>query len=232
MLRRVACGWLVASLCGGWLAQADGVAGSLIVRLGTTDRLPESARQVMLAEAERLWTSAGLRLVWQLSSPEPETTAASSQPAVAAPLRVIVVERAPAASSDAAGSWTVGQLLPFDTGASVDDRALAIVSIAAARRVVEAGRRAGEPDARATHRLGMVLGRTLAHEIGHYVLGTRTHARRGLMRGRIAPDEFADLRYGGFTLDGDARDWLRQRWSRLGPAFPPAARTGFSYPAR
>ena len=52
------------------------------------------------------------------------------------------------------------------------------------------------------------------------------------MRGRIAPDEFADLRHGGFTLDAEAREWLRRRWARLEPSAPPVPRTGVSYPAR
>lgn len=231
MLRGAACGWLVASLSVGWLAQADGAASALVVRLGATDRLPEKARQVMMVEAERLWMAAGLRLAWQLPPTDPVEATPTSLPAVAAPLRVIVVERAAAASPDGAGAWTVGQLLPLDTGAGASDRSIAVVSMAAARRVVEAGRRPGEPDGLASHRLGMVLGRTLAHEIGHYLLGTRTHARRGLMRGRIAPDEFADLRHGGFTLDAEAREWLRRRWARE-PSAPRVPGTGFSYPAR
>ena len=35
-------------------------------------------------------------------------------------------------------------------------------------------------------RLGLVLGRAVSHEIGHYLLQTNTHATRGLMRARIA----------------------------------------------
>jgi hypothetical protein len=34
-----------------------------------------------------------------------------------------------------------------------------------------------------------VMGRALAHEIGHYLLGTREHASRGLMAASLKPDD-------------------------------------------
>jgi hypothetical protein len=60
-------------------------------------------------------------------------------------------------------------------------------------------------------RLGIVLGRALAHEIGHYLLDTETHARIGLMRPHFSADEFSDLRDGTFALDAAAAAWLRTR---------------------
>ena len=60
-------------------------------------------------------------------------------------------------------------------------------------------------------RLGVTLGRALAHEIGHFLLRTSTHARSGLMRSQFDASEFTDLRDGTFALDQDAVDWLRLR---------------------
>ena len=60
-------------------------------------------------------------------------------------------------------------------------------------------------------RLGIVLGRALAHEIGHHLLDTPTHARSGLMRPGFNAFEFTDLRDGTFALDRDAASWLRTR---------------------
>ena len=60
-------------------------------------------------------------------------------------------------------------------------------------------------------RLGLILGRAAAHEIGHYLLRSSTHARRGLMRARITDREFADPRASGFDLGADAREWLHAR---------------------
>ena len=58
--------------------------------------------------------------------------------------------------------------------------------------------------------LSRALGRALAHEIGHYLLGTSRHTARGLMRARFLPLELPESatpqRYG---LDPADRDALR-----------------------
>jgi hypothetical protein len=83
-------------------------------------------------------------------------------------LRVLILARVvpPAGESSA---WTVGELVR--TG---DTRALAIASITGAVRIVEESRRFQVIDSPALHdhRIGVVLGRAVAHEIGHYLLQT------------------------------------------------------------
>jgi hypothetical protein len=81
----------------------------------------------------------------------------------------------------------------------------------------------------APDRLAVVLGRAVSHEIGHYLLDTNTHARRGLMRARIDAREFADLRSGSFRLDDAARAYLAAMAVR--GTFSPGTPTAFSYAA-
>jgi hypothetical protein len=57
-------------------------------------------------------------------------------------------------------------------------------------------------------RIGVVLGRAVAHEIGHFLLQTNTHASDGLMRARILASEFADLSRQSFRLDRAAEAHL------------------------
>ena len=84
-------------------------------------------------------------------------------------------------------------------------------------------RRLGDRDialvdaAQLRRQIGVVLGRAIAHEVGHHLLNTAGHARHGLMRARIDARDFADLRDGGFDLDDDAAQWARARLTR-----PPA----------
>ena len=56
--------------------------------------------------------------------------------------------------------------------------------------------------------LSRALGRALAHEIGHYLLGTSRHTARGLMRARFLPLELPESatrqRYGLDPVDRDA----------------------------
>ena len=42
--------------------------------------------------------------------------------------------------------------------------------------------------------LSRALGRALAHEIGHYLLGTSRHTARGLMRAHFLPSELLEIR--------------------------------------
>jgi hypothetical protein len=165
--------------------------------LTTPDDLSDTARQALMREADAIWRDAGVRLTWV----DPHAARTASQPA----LRVIVGR-----SQDRhADAGVVGELLRFDNG-----DATAIASIDRAAAIVRAaggGAAYGLPDAIVQHRLGTVLGRAVAHEIGHYLLGSAAHASHGLMRARFQPGEFTDLRGGAFELDAASRRRLQQR---------------------
>ena len=49
--------------------------------------------------------------------------------------------------------------------------------------------------------LGRMLGRALAHELGHYLLRSPTHTRSGLMRGDRTVQEFLAPGRLGFEVD-------------------------------
>ena len=70
--------------------------------------------------------------------------------------------------------------------------------------------------------MGRALGRVLAHEIGHGLLGA-THQRRGLMRTTIVATELVGHRRRGYTLSDVEVARLRARERDLGPG--PAAGT-------
>ncbi len=59
--------------------------------------------------------------------------------------------------------------------------------------------------------MGRILGRVLAHEIGHYVLGDPRHTFAGLMRSIQRSDELAEPSRAGFTLSTDQAAQLRAR---------------------
>jgi len=190
----------------------------LNVLLTVSTNLPSTSRQILTTEAERIWRKEGVEIDWKV----PGLASESSD----APLRVMVVAR-PQPTIREQGQWPVAELLPEAT-----PRALAIASITSAQRVVdEATRVAVRQDAPEDYLLGLVLGRAVAHEIGHFLLATGTHAERGLMRARIDAREFAAVHGAAFSLDGDASRWLRER---LTSASPFAARGvgGFSYAFR
>src|SRR5262249_23546908 len=49
--------------------------------------------------------------------------------------------------------------------------------------------------------LGRLLGRALAHELGHYLLATKTHTSRGLLKGSRTAAEFFSPDRSPFALD-------------------------------
>ena len=48
--------------------------------------------------------------------------------------------------------------------------------------------------------VGRALGRVLAHEVGHVLLGGSVHPRKGLMRASFVPSELVDYRRRSYTL--------------------------------
>lgn len=187
---------------GGVAAAASGPAPSAAtelvvdVRLTTAPALSATARANLVREAEAIWRRAGVRLRWVFE--------ANLDPPADAALQVLVVKHDSAANDDDR-HWQVGQLLVAPA-----DRFVAVASIAAAERALELATTPLEPAMLRQRRLGLVLGRAVAHELGHFLLNTSSHGRSGLMRACIGADEMADLRSGAFFLDAEASRWLRR----------------------
>ena len=161
--------------------------------------LPGAARRALVHEVEAIWRDAGVQIRWV-----EETGDASPRT-----LRV-VVDRRPGQPPQR-GPWVVGELLRFDDGTAV-----AVASIPRAEGIVQAagtGTAHVSPDSVVQHRIGVVLGRAVAHEIGHYLLEDGAHASHGLMRASFQPREFTDLRSGTFEVDEASRRLIQERLS-------------------
>lgn len=187
---------------------------SLRVLLSVAPDLSGASTRAMTAEADRIWRREGVELRWP----------ALTTPAESAPLRVMVYERREAVATGTDTRWAVAELVPQS-----GRRALAVASIAGAERVLLEARKRRvlliERPEPAEYRLGVVLGRAVAHEIGHFLLATATHADHGLMRAAIDVNEFADPGSRAFVLDDVAGNWLRGRFSQIGELVPAGAFT-------
>ena len=177
----------------------------LHVLLTLSSNLTPMSRAALVREAERIWSHEHVRIEWT----RPGHTVEHPD----APLRVLVISR-PELDSQAQRGWPVAELVPEAT-----PRAIAFAWISGAERVVDEAARSDVIDARAPRdfRLGLVLGRAVAHEIGHFLLATGTHAERGLMRASVDAREFAGLGGETFRLDPDASQWLRRRLNASQP---------------
>ena len=180
----------------GVLRAAVDPAIALNLRLTAADSLPASSKRALISEADSIWKHARIRLKW---------LSGGAAAADGLTLRVLVMPQTVAASGEE--PWAVGELLRFE-----GSHAIAIASIAGARRVVDESQRFQILDLPALHdyRLGLVLGRAVAHEIGHYLLQTNVHSEHGLMRATIDAREFADPHAMTFRLDEEARARLAE----------------------
>jgi hypothetical protein len=73
--------------------------------------------------------------------------------------------------------------------------------------------------------LGRALGRVLAHEIGHVLLGPPHHDQAGLMRASFRAEELGDPDRTPFRLTCGGVDRLRSRLRALGADLQPAQRS-------
>ena len=183
------------------LAQPDGreTPGKIDVLLTTAPTLSKPARAAMLSEAAALWRHHGVVLEWL--SPTAALPVASNR------LRVLIVQKRLVVDGPKQ-PIAVGELLRPPNA-----HPIALISIEGAQHLMSSvrGRAGYELITIDERRLGIVLGRALAHEIGHYLLDTHTHSSTGLMRPHFNALEFTDLRNGAFALDHAAAAWLRTR---------------------
>jgi hypothetical protein len=161
----------------------------LRVALFNASDLTGVARNAFVAETQRIWAREGVRIDWSIPC-------AISAPGPAPQLRILLVQDGLRGTLPPSGPYSLAEFRRTD--------ATVLASAAAAQRVVDVGLE-HVPDkmalrARRFQAVGLVLGRAVAHEIGHYLLG-QGHARTGLMRSAFSPAELVDPRDGIFELD-------------------------------
>jgi hypothetical protein len=178
---------------------------ALNINLASSQELSAVSTGALVAEVNAIWWNSNVSLVWRtvdVSEPLPAMPEAEDW------LRVLVLARQKPGAGETS-TLTVGELVRTE-----GTRPLAIASLTAARRIVDESIRfqllEGPRDY--DRRIGVVLGRAVAHEIGHYLLGP-SHANHGLMRANIDALEFADVRSHSFLLDEPARASLVHRTS-------------------
>lgn len=100
-----------------------------------------------------------------------------------------------------------------------------LVSIARAREVVQRRHGLADSDDATTLdiAMGTLLGRVVAHEIGHALLLTLAHTTHGLMRSQIDADDLRPAEVGQFALVGPDRHRLAVRFSNPVPRQPSLA---------
>ena len=134
-------------------------------------------------EVERVWAPYGVTICW--------AEGPNGCEGMEARVHVLIAEDLPGSvARETAGQPVVGRITFDGSGPGSD----IVLSLTGARNLVVRATLGGRPLADwplaiVEHFIPRVMGRALAHEIGHYVLGTRDHAVRGLMSASFNPND-------------------------------------------
>jgi hypothetical protein len=174
---------------------------TLHVLLTAAPELPATSRSRLMSEASDVWSRAGVELIW--------TDGSDGSVPPQRMLRVLVIPRR-SGVQESPERHVLGELLGYGRPG-----ALAVASINRAQQMLTAWRGFSiGPQSLHDGQLGLVLGRVIAHEIGHYLLGTATHSRKGLMRATFESPDLMDHRSPSYDLDADALARLKQSSAR------------------
>jgi len=143
--------------------------------------------------------------VWRRCGVEVLFSAGGLEPAPVTTVSLIVAPGWPPADAAGGLGWIHFVSDPAQTPAPV-----LMVSLAATRALVDAADYRGMPVAQRPLALrreltARALGRAAAHELGHYLLTSREHTPRGLMRARFSSDDLVSDESAAFTLEASAR---------------------------
>jgi hypothetical protein len=160
-----------------------------------------------LEEANAIWNAAGVTFVWRRVTPQ--AAARMDQVPAATALRIVI---GPARGIAGANRIPLGWIQFDDDGPAreiyvsyrnaVDymNGSEGIVGIASQLTILE----------RETY-LARAMGRALAHELGHYLMASKVHTRKGLMQATHTASDFFDPQRRGFAIDAAQRQLVAAR---------------------
>ena len=170
----------------------------------------------ILDEADAIWRGSGVAFVWRRGTRELVSYAsgADTGPRLPATLRLVIDNATGTAHGDSVLplGWVV-----FDDETTPEQEihvsyANALQFLHAARGVV--GMVEHMPTRQIETLLGRAMGRALAHELGHYLLASKAHTARGLMKANRTAFEFFTMDRSGFGIEPAQRQQLVARLRR------------------
>jgi hypothetical protein len=177
-----------------------GERSAVSVLLTTTSGVSPAVRMALMREATGIWARAGIRLAWASPAARPAGLVLGAR----------IVERTGPVSSD--DVLMLGELV---RGAGTTP--FAMIALDRARAVAARPRSARAP-LDDEQRVGLVLGRVIAHEIGHFLVAALPHQDEGLMRERFPEAELTDAWSTAFEVGAPMKAVAR---TTLANGFPP-----------
>ena len=174
---------------------------TLVIHVSTSAPVAPTLVDRVLAEADAIWRPTGLTLIWNRAP----------RPSAGATLDVVIGDARGQAHRDSTEEplgW-----IEFENGIPLPrlyvSYANAVVLLEASPGVV--GRTLQMPPVERDTYLGRAMGRALAHELGHYLLASKAHARSGLMQATQTAWQFFVSRHPRLELTREQRMALQMR---------------------
>jgi hypothetical protein len=180
----------------------------LVVSVTDMADMPVTLVPRVLDEANTVWSAAGVTFVWRRVSPQ-SATRMDLAPAATTPLR-IVISNARGTSHD--GNTPLGWIT-FDDDDPAQEIYIsypnAVAYLEGAQGIV--GRVGGMTIREREIYLSRAMGRALAHELGHYLLASKVHTRKGLMQATHSATDFFDPQRRAFGIAAEQRQLIAAR---------------------
>ena len=172
-------------------AQSAVQAPQLAVCLSLSQKISISARgaAVVLAESNAIWMPHGVGMRW-------------TEPSGGRCDRLITVKGDQEALAEDATRESALGWVPFVEGRA---RQLVFLRVGRARMLVDALSPGTRPERLTELMVAKLLGRSLAHELGHVLLNSRSHEESGLMRARYGARDVLSVPTSAHTLNAVER---------------------------
>jgi len=187
-------------------AVASDAVPPMIVTVSVEPNLSPALVQAVLAEADAIWRPSGVSFVWQRTPPVSVSYARTGDAAPYLPntLHLTIGERR---GSGKDGRLPLGWIVFDDITVPTQEIYL---SYANARQMMEEARGVvglieQMPVMQRETLLSRAMGRALAHELGHYLLASKVHTERGLMKATMTAVEMFMPDSRGFHIEPTQR---------------------------
>ena len=174
----------------------------MIVHVSAAPGISPELLKAVLAETDAIWRSSGVTFIWRNAPQVAASFAAASEivPYVPNTLRLMIGESRGVGRE---GRLPLGWIV-FSDG-TVPEQEI-YLSHANARAMMEDARGVigivdQMPVMQRETLLARAMGRALAHELGHYLLASKIHTQRGLMKATMTAVELFMPDAGGFRIE-------------------------------
>ena len=159
----------------------------IVVDLATVTNVSSSVVSIAIQETQALFRAAGIQFIWR-----------RNERSFGALRVVITTERGPVRNGSTPLGWVLFENdepsreihLSYDNAQRFMELSQEVVGIVRHKTIAERNLL-----------LGRALGRALAHELGHYLLATKQHTAKGLLKGSRTAAEFFSSDRSAFSMD-------------------------------